>query len=58
MADLMKAMMRGMMTAMMTGMMTDMMVTHQDIVVVIEKKEKDIIRTVVLIERDIDPLHT
>ena len=43
------------MTAMMTGM-TDMMVTNQDIVMVIEKKEIEIMRTMVLIERDIhDP---
>ena len=38
----------------MTAMMTDMMVTNQDIVMVIEKKEIEIMRTMVLIERDID----
>ena len=46
------------MTAMMTDMMrdmTDMMVTNQDIVMVIEKKEIEIMRIMVLIERDIDP---
>ena len=46
------------MTAMMTDMMTDMrnmMITNQDIVIVIEKKEIEIMRTMVLIERDIDP---
>ena len=42
------------MTAMMTDM-TDMMVMNQDIVMVIEKKEIEIMRTIVLIERDIDP---
>ena len=43
-----------MMTAVMIDMMTDMMVTNQDIVMVIEKKEIEIMRTMVLIERDID----
>ena len=43
------------MTAMMTDMMTDMMVTNQDIVMVMEKKEIEILRTMVLIEKDIDP---
>ena len=38
----------------MTDMMTDMMVTNQDIVMVIDKKEIEIMRTMVLIERDID----
>ena len=50
--------MTDMMTAMMTDMMidmTDMMVTNQDIVMVIEKKGIKIIKTVVLIEKDIDP---
>ena len=42
------------MTAIITDML-DMMVTNQDIVVVIEKKEIEIMRTMVLIERDIDP---
>ena len=42
------------MTPMMTDMMTDMMVTNQDIVMVIEKKEIEIMKTMVLIERDID----
>ena len=32
-----------------------MMVTNQDIVMVIEKKEIGIMRTMVLVERDIDP---
>ena len=41
------------MTAMMTDM-TDIMVTNQDIVMVIEKKEIEIMKTMVLIERDID----
>ena len=50
----MTARMTDMMTAMMTDM-TDMMVTHQDIVMVIEKKEIGIMKTMVLIERDIDP---
>ena len=47
------------MTVMMTDMMidmTDMMVTNQDIVMVMEKKEIEIMRTMVLIERDIDLL--
>ena len=44
------------MTPMMTAMMTDMMVTNQDIVMVIEKKEIEIMRTMVLREKDIDPL--
>ena len=54
----MTAMMTDMMTAMMRDMMTDMtdmIVTNQDIVMVIEKKEIEIMRTMVLIERDIDP---
>ena len=34
--------------------MTDMMVTNQDIVMVIEKKEIRIMKTMVLMERDID----
>ena len=45
------------MTAMMKDMMmdmTDMMVTNQDIVMVIEKKEIEIMKTMVLIERVID----
>ena len=41
-------------TAMMTDI-TDMMVTNQDIMMVIEKKEIEIMKTMVLIERDIDP---
>ena len=41
-------------TDMMIDMMTDMMVTNQNIVMVIEKKEIEIMRTMVLIERDID----
>ena len=44
------------MTDIMTAMMTDMMVTNQDIVMVIEKKEIEIMRIMVLIQRDIDPL--
>ena len=58
MTAMMTAMMTDMMTAMKTDMMialTDMMVTNQDIVMVIEKKEIEIMRTMVLIERDIDP---
>ena len=47
--------MTAIMTDMMRNMMTDMMVTNQDIVMVIEKKEIEIMRTMVLIERDIDP---
>ena len=43
------------MTAMITDIMTDMMVTNQDIVMVIEKKEIGIMKTMELIERDIDP---
>ena len=39
----------------MTAMMTDMMVTNQDIVMVTEKKEIEIMKTMVLIEKDIDP---
>ena len=39
---------------MMTDMMIDMMVTNQDIVMVIEKKEIEIMKTMILIERDID----
>ena len=54
MTPMMIDMMTVIMTATMTGM-TDMMVTNQDIVMVIEKKEIEIIRTMVLIERDIDP---
>ena len=53
----MTAMMTDIMTAMITDMMTgmtDMMVTNQDIVMVIEKKEIEIMRTMVLIEKDID----
>ena len=42
------------MTAMITDMMTDMMVTNQDIAMVIEKKEIEIMKTMVLVERDID----
>ena len=42
------------MTAVMTDMMTDMMVTNQGIVMVIEKKEIEIMKNMVLIERDID----
>ena len=34
--------------------MTEMMVTNQDIVMVIEKKEIRIMKTMVLMERDID----
>ena len=52
----MTPMMMDMMTDIMTTMMTDMMVTNQDIVMVIEKKEIEIMKTMVLIERDIDPL--
>ena len=44
--------MTAMMIDMMTGMMTDMMITNQDIVMVTEKKEIGITKTVVLIERD------
>ena len=51
----MTPMMMDMMTDIMTAMMTDMMVTNQNIVMVIEKKEIEIMRTMVLIERDIDP---
>ena len=36
------------MTAMMTDMMTDIMVTNHDIVMVIEKKEIEIMKTMVL----------
>ena len=43
------------MTAMMTDMMTDMTVINQDIVMVIEKEEIKIMKTMVLIETDIDP---
>ena len=43
------------MTAMMTDIMTDMMVTNQYIVMVTEKKEIEIMKTTVLIEKDIDP---
>ena len=45
-----------MMTDITTAMMTDMMVTNQDIVMVTEKKEIEIMKTTVLIERDIDLL--
>ena len=48
--------MTAMMTDMMTAMMTDMMVTNQDIVMVIEKKEIEIMKTMVHVEKDIDPL--
>ena len=48
-------MMIDIMTAIMTDMMTDMMVTNQDIVMVIEKKGIEIMKIMVLIERDIDP---
>ena len=48
------AMMTDMMTAMVIDMMTDMIVTNQDIVMVIEEKEIEIMKTMVLIERDID----
>ena len=51
----MTPMMTDMMTVIMTAMMTDMMVTNQDVVMVIEKKEIESMRTMVLIERDIDP---
>ena len=47
-------MMMDMMMGIMTAMMTDMMVTNQDIVMVIEKKEIEIMKTMVLIEKDID----
>ena len=53
----MTAMMTDMMTAIMTGMLTDMtdiMVTNQDIVMVTEKKEIGIMKSMVLVERDID----
>ena len=50
----MTAMMTDIMRAMMTDI-TDMMVTNQDIVMVIEKKEIEIMKTIILIERDIDP---
>ena len=46
-----------MMTDMMTSMMTDMtsmMVTNQDIVMIIEKKEIEIMKTMVLVETGID----
>ena len=43
------------MTAMMMDMRTDMMVTNQDIVMVIGKKEIETMKTMVLIEKDIDP---
>ena len=43
-----------MMTDMMTAMMTDMMITNQDIVMVMEKKEIEIMKSMVLIERDTD----
>ena len=51
----MTPMMTDMMTVIMTTMMTDMMVTNQDIVMVIEKKEIEIMKTMVHIEKDIDP---
>ena len=57
MTAMMTDIMKDIMTAMMTDMvidMTDMMVTNQDIVMVIEKKEIEIMKTMVLIERDID----
>ena len=44
-----------MMTDIMTDMMTDMMVTNQDIVMIIEKKGIEIMKIMVLIEKDIDP---
>ena len=44
-----------MMTDIMTAIMTDMMVTNQDIVMVIDKKEIEIMKTMVLKEKDIDP---
>ena len=47
--------MTAMMTDMMTAMMTDMMITNEDIVMVIEKKKIEIMKTMVLIEKDIDP---
>ena len=54
----MTPMMTDIMTIIMTTMMTDMtdmMVTNQNIVMVIEKKEIEIMKTMVLIEKDIDP---
>ena len=42
------------MTPMMTDMMIDMMVTDQDTVMVIEKKEIGIMKTMVLTAKDID----
>ena len=51
MTPMMTDMMTTMMTDMMIDMMTDMMVTNQDIVMVIEKKEIEIMKTMVLIER-------
>ena len=54
MTPMMMDMMTDIMTAMMTDM-TDMIVTNQDIVMVIEKKEIEIMRMMVLIERDIVP---
>ena len=53
MTDIEMTEMTGMMTGMLTDM-TDMMVTNQDIVMVIEKKEIGIMKTIELIERDID----
>ena len=44
-------MMTDIMTAMMTDMMIDIMVTNQDIVMITEKKEIGIMKTMVLIER-------
>ena len=51
----MTPMIMDMMTDIMTAMMTDMMITNQDIVMVIEKKEIEIMKTMVLTEKDIDP---
>ena len=48
--------MTDMMRDIITAMMTDMMVTNQDIVKVIEKKWIEIMKILVLIERDIDLL--
>ena len=53
MTPMMTDMMTVIMTAMMTDM-TDMMITNQDIVMVMEKKEIEIMKTMVLIEKDID----
>ena len=57
MTAMMTYIMTDIMTAMMTDMMTDMtdmMVTNQDIVMVIEKKGIEIMKIMVLTERDID----